>query len=256
MPASGVSPSAGSNAMGKSLSLRTVCEMADRNSLNAIATSSNSPARYPSSRSPATCSAWAYESDPRMLMYSFRKGIRRRRKKSRALRPTANSTTSSYLPWLSWRNRFTARSRFELNPPHSPRSEVITRSPSFFVSRDNRSGCASCPARRATAWTTPRIRRAYGRAATMASCARLSFAADTIFIALVICWVLLTLLIRFRIARRFAMMSPSPRLPLFPEDAPELLEGGGELRFHGVVNDLPLAQVREGRAVLVPHESG
>src|SRR3972149_1210670 len=75
----------------------------------------------------------------------------------------------------------------------------------------------------------------------MASCARLSFAADTIFIALVICWVFLTLPIRFRIARRFAMMSPSPRLPLFPEDAPELLEGGGELRFHGVVNDLPLA---------------
>src|SRR3990172_9039031 len=250
------SESFGSIASGKSFSNRTTWEMADRNSLNTIWTSSKSPAMKPPTRSFESCSACEYESDPRMLMNSFRKGIRRRRRKSRDLRPTTNTATSSYLPWFSWRNRFTARSRFELNPPHSPRSEVITRSPSFFVSRDNRSGCASFPARRATAWTTSRIWRAYGRAATMASCARLSFAADTIFIALVICWVLLTLPIRFRIARRFAMMSPSPRLPLFPEDAPELLEGGGELRFHGVVNGLFLDQLREDRAVLVPHEGG
>jgi hypothetical protein len=41
----------------------------------------------------------------------------------------------------------------------------------------------------------------------------LSFAADTIFIALVICWVLLTLPTRFRIARRFAIVYPLPFRP-------------------------------------------
>jgi hypothetical protein len=49
----------------------------------------------------------------------------------------------------------------------------------------------------------------------------------------VICWVLFTLPILFRIARRFAMVSRRPfgswplRYSLFLEDAPELLEGGG-----------------------------
>ena len=46
---------------------------------------------------------------------------------------------------------------------------------------------------------------AYGRAATAASCARRSFAAETIFMALVICWVLRIELIRLRIALRVAM---------------------------------------------------
>src|SRR3989304_521520 len=78
MPASGASPSARSNAMGKSLSIRTFCEMADRNSLNTITTSSNSPARYPSTISCASCSAREYESDPRMLMVSFLRGPRGR----------------------------------------------------------------------------------------------------------------------------------------------------------------------------------
>ena len=47
--------------------------------------------------------------------------------------------------------------------------------------------------------------RAYGRAATMASWARRSLAAETIFIALVICWVLFTDRMRFRMSRRLAM---------------------------------------------------
>jgi hypothetical protein len=48
----------------------------------------------------------------------------------------------------------------------------------------------------------------------MPSWARRSFAAETIFIARVICWVLFTLLTRFRIARRFAMGYASLNVPL------------------------------------------
>ena len=153
-------------------------------------------------------------------MYSLRIGTCRLRKKSRAFRPTANSTTSSTFPSFSRRNRLAARRRFELKPPQSPRSEVTTRRATFFVSRGARSGCASWPARPATDWTTSRIWRAYGRAATMASCARLSFAADTIFIAFVICWVLFTLPIRFRIARRFAMIPRCPFAPRYSWNTP------------------------------------
>ena len=45
----------------------------------------------------------------------------------------------------------------------------------------------------------------YGRADTMASWARRSLAADTIFMALVICWVLFTDRMRLRMSRRLAM---------------------------------------------------
>ena len=54
--------------------------------------------------------------------------------------------------------------------------------------------------------------RAYGRAANMASCARRSLAAETIFIAFVICCVLLTLRIRRRMSIRAGMCA----LPLDP----------------------------------------
>src|SRR3990167_2058782 len=82
-----------------------------------------------------------------------------------------------------------------LKPPHSPLSEVITTISTFFSSRRERSGWAVVSTRHARLLITSSIFRAYGRAATIASCAFLILVADMSFIALVICWVFLTLFI-------------------------------------------------------------
>src|SRR6185437_10738983 len=61
---------------------------------------------------------------------------------------------------------------------------------------------------------------AYGRDAIVRSCARRSFAAETIFMALVICWVFLTERMRRRISIRLGMrlfqriLGGEPRLKL------------------------------------------
>jgi len=146
--------------MGNIFSNRTTWEMADRNSLKAICTSSNSPARNPPTRSLAIDSAWWRETAPRTPRYSLRIGISRRRKKSRPLRPITNRVISSYSPRCSVRNRYTARVSPALKLPASPRSEVTTSKASLLPSRDASSGWASSPARAATAWTTSRILRA------------------------------------------------------------------------------------------------
>src|SRR5947209_17478246 len=68
------------------------------------------------------------------------------------------------------------------------------------------SGCLkSSPARDARSVRTSAIFTAKGRAETARSCARFSFAAETIFMAFVICCVFLTDLMRRRMSRRLAI---------------------------------------------------
>src|SRR3569623_3038957 len=105
-----------------------------------------------------------------------------------------------------------------LNAPASPLSLVATtirRTWSRPVPASSLGVCGptvSCDARLAT---TASIRCAYGRPASAASCARRSFAAATIFIALVIFWVDLTdpiLLFRaLRLAISFLHVLPRRR---------------------------------------------
>src|SRR5512135_1069063 len=74
----------------------------------------------------------------------------------------------------------------------------------------------------------------------MASCARRSFAAATIFMAFVICRVDLTEPMRFRMSLRDGMGPPRRRLRLGLEDAAELLQGRVERLPDAVVERLLL----------------
>src|SRR5437870_10943937 len=85
-----------------------------------------------------------------------------------------------------------------LKPPHRPLSAVTSTSRMRSPSRCSSRGCAVSSARAAMLERTSIIFRAYGRAANIASWARRSFAAETIFMALVICCVFLTERIRRR----------------------------------------------------------
>ena len=84
------------------------------------------------------------------------------------------------------------RSRFELKLPHNPLSAVTTNSnvgPSGRASGGVSNGCSSGSTRVARLLSVLSMSRANGRAPTMRSCARRSFDAATVFIALVICCV-------------------------------------------------------------------
>ena len=108
-----------------------------------------------------------------------------------------------------------------LNEPHRPLSALITMTSTFFGSRARNSGCASASARVARLFNTSSIFLANGRADKMASWARRSFAADTIFMADVICWVFLTLLVRRLRSRRLGMVC-YVRAPAYAADSSEL----------------------------------
>src|SRR5215475_3521919 len=73
-----------------------------------------------------------------------------------------------------------------------------------------------------------RIFRAYGRAARMRSCVRLSFAAATIFIAFVIFWVFLTESIFRRTDCRLGIMFSNALM-----DAQDRAEGQGTICYNG-----------------------
>ncbi len=94
---------------------------------------------------------------------------------------------------------------FELNAPHSPLSAVMITRRLRAAGRRTRSGCASPSARRTRLDSSSAIFTAYGRAETMRSWARRSFAAATSFMARVIFWVDSTERIRRRISRSVAM---------------------------------------------------
>ena len=101
---------------------------------------------------------------------------------------------------------------FALNAPANPLSPLITTSSTRFSGRVANSGCRRLPVssskistRRVSDSSTLVIIFAYGRAASARSCARRSFAAETIFMALVICRVFFTLRMRRRRSSTFAI---------------------------------------------------
>src|SRR5262249_28117225 len=129
----------------------------------------------------------------------------------------------------------------------SPRSLVRTSRSTRSSGRRARSGCASGPTPAATAANISVSFAAYGRARSAASCARRSFAAATIFIALVICCVERTVALRFRRAFRLGMDSRREVLP-------EVRERGVELDLHVVRQVLLLADQLQDVGVLCLEE--
>src|SRR5688572_3227411 len=137
-------------------------------------------------------------------MYSSLKTMSRRLKKSRPLRPTG-IISADFAP-CSFRKACAALMTFALNAPARPLS-ALTRTTRYFSSpRASSSGCENSSATFALRPpSTSDIFWANGRAAITRSCARLSFAAATIFIALVICCVFFTDLIRRRMSNKLAI---------------------------------------------------
>src|SRR5688572_1440183 len=103
-----------------------------------------------------------------------------------------------------------ALNRFTFNPPHRPRSVVMTMKPTDFASRSTRYGCLKSGFALRKWPITRRIRWAYGRAVRMRSCALRILLVATICIALVIFCVLLKLAIFTRISFTPAMVSIGP----------------------------------------------
>src|ERR1700683_1728429 len=131
----------------------------------------------------------------------------RLRKKSRPLRPTNSSVISA--PPCSAGKRTAALMRLVLNAPARPLSAETNISSACFSGRCASRGLAatrSSPApAAATLAITFRSAEAYGRAAMTRSCARRSLAAETIFMALVICCVFFTERMRRRISIKLGM---------------------------------------------------
>src|SRR5438034_131339 len=168
----------------------------------------------------------------------------RREKKSRPLRPTSPSTVGVR---ISRTNAPAALITFVLNAPHSPLSAVTTIKSVLLsgpIGRIVSSGWIDGSTRDATRCNTRCICTAYGRAFMMRSCARRSFDAATIFIALVICCVFLTARIRRR-----RSMSDGIRLSgscLSGREAlRELLDRRLECRLERIVELLLLADIGE-----------
>src|ERR1051326_360926 len=142
---------------------------------------------------------------------------------------------------------------FELNAPARPLSAVMMTICRRGPSRCSRSGCAApslpCPVTRFP--RSSAILVAYGRAATMRSCARRSFAAATSFMARVIFCVDWTERIRRWMSRRVAI-APLRRLDALRRHEFRLGVGDslGERLAHRV-GKLPLvADLREGLRLL------
>ena len=97
----------------------------------------------------------------------------------------------------------------ELKAPARPLSLVIKASRMRFSGRRASSGsapvCSSAATAAATLASTLRSKEPYGRAAITRSCARRSLAAETIFMALVICCVFFTERMRRRMSIRLGM---------------------------------------------------
>src|SRR5690348_13564674 len=141
--------------------------------------------------------------------------------------------------------------RLELNAPASPLSAVIRTSSMRLSARCASKGFeptrSSVAAAAATLPSTCRKSEAYGRAAITRSCARRSLAAETIFMALVICCVFLTERMRRRISIRLGMCRY--RRHLRHEARLELLDQRGHLAAQFVVQRLLLGDPFEHRTM-------
>src|SRR5205085_8745528 len=132
--------------------------------------------------------------------------------------------------------------------PARPRSEVIITTSTRRSGRTAMSGCGGRSAAsraRASEASISSMSCAYGRARITASCARRSFAAATIFIALVIFCVFRTERMRVRMARSEAIQASSLRRGGRPEDVLEFGERLIQRGAHVVGQVLLLAQELE-----------
>ena len=141
-----------------------------------------------------------------MFTNSDRIGTARRLKKSRPFRPAITK-------WIVWSlcsrmNAWAVRLMFALNAPQRPRSAVMTSNRMRSSERISRSGCDTSSNREVKLPRTLFNCSAYGRALNTRSCARRSFAAETVFIAFVNCCVFFTDRIRRRISNRLGIVMP------------------------------------------------
>src|ERR671937_2845560 len=181
----------------------------------------------------------------------------RLRAKSRPRLPTVENWMFSKSAPSSTRKRCPRRMMLELNPPHSPRSEVIITSSTRRSGRTAMSGWGgrSASARaRASEASISSMSCAYGRARTTASCARRSLAAATIFMALVIFCVFRTERMRVRMARSESTLASGRLLRRRAEDVLELAERLVERLAHVVRQVLLLAQRPQDFGVASLHE--
>src|SRR5579864_2270867 len=179
----------------------------------------------------------------------------RLRKKSRPLRPISSMVTVASP--CSATNRCAPLMRLLLNAPARPLSLVRSTSRMLRGGLCATSGfapaSASTAAAAATLASTFASSVAYGRAAITRSCARRSFAAETIFMALVICCVFFTDRMRRRMSIRLGMrgyrglVRHEPRL--------ELYNRGLHFVAEGVVQSLLVPNLVEDVAVRVLDEA-
>jgi hypothetical protein len=185
-----------------------ICCTALRNSLKTSTTRSTCPLVYNCRRVSPIEVAWPKFSALNRPVTFSTTGVGRRLKKSWPLRPTqksSGSTPAGSSRMACWARRIT----LELNPPHNPRSAVTTTNSTRRTSRSSSSGWEKSDTEAAVVPSTSCSRMAYGRASWMASVAFRIFAAATIFMALVICWVDFTLPMRRLICFRLAMAYPA-----------------------------------------------
>src|SRR4051812_44473654 len=96
---------------------------------------------------------------------------------------------------------------FELNAPHKPRLEAIATMRILFAGRTAVNGFPPDTSEDCETFCMISVSlEAYGRKRKIASCALRSLAAETIFIALVICWVEITEAIRIRTSFKLAIL--------------------------------------------------
>src|SRR5262249_5643433 len=179
----------------------------------------------------------------------------RLRKKSRPFRPINSSLTEA--PECSKINRCAPLIRFELKAPASPLSPVISTSKIRCAGRCASSGFSaarsSVAAAAATFARTFRNSEPYGRDAITRSCARRSFAAETIFMALVICCVFLTERMRRRISIRLGICLYR-RGHIADETDLELLDRAPHLGFQFLIQRLLGPDLLEDARVRALHE--
>src|SRR5215472_18420589 len=147
-----------------------------------------------------------------------------------------------------------------LNAPARPRSPERKSTRMRFSSRRTSSGCSGDSIRAIVERSTRASSRAYGRAASAASCARRSRAAATNFIARVICCVFFTERMRRRKSRSVGIVVRQPESLAcrssrgHGEALLERLDGGLDFRLDAIVECLLRRDVLQYRRIICLRE--
>src|SRR6516162_2674663 len=230
-------------SIGSSFSVASSGASTFLNSLNTVYTASIASLEYSSVTSLAISCATPRSTRASTFTYSPANSIPALRNASRPFFPIGMTTI--FLPCLL-RKKSAARFRiFVLNAPASPLSpdSTITRIRSSGLRASK--GCCGDSTRAIVERSTRASSFAYGRAASAASCALRSRAADTNFIACVICCVFFTERMRRRksskvgIFFRYRMISFSVRRRYRRHKAVlECVDRGLDVGFNGVIQHL------------------